>query len=209
MGKKVIVVPPQNVSVNVNVNVGQQPAVPAQPHAPGLEQPQPFAQPAPAAQVNTAVHAGAPAWPGPVALPRGPYEPPFHMPTSDVLRRNIPRRARAAHGTGIADHVHDVSCAEHGCVFLAAALAPASAARPWALLGWLLVALCVWSVQYTLIVPLIWLGAVARSGGAKAFGWFAVLFCGCGPFYSLYYLFSTDVPNSGLTPWGLSQIRRD
>ncbi|HWH29771.1 MAG TPA: hypothetical protein VNU26_12525, partial [Mycobacteriales bacterium] len=57
---------------------------------------------------------------------------------------------------------------------------------------------------YSLIVPLAWLGAVAHSTGAKALGWFAILFCGLGPFYALFYLCSPAVPRQALCPWGLN-----
>lgn len=190
MGKKVFVVPPQSVSVNVSVNVGQQ--VPQQ-HAP------------PAAHVNTAVHVGAPAWPvvTTTSVPGGPYVPPFQMPTSDVLRRTIPKLARRSE-LGLGDHVHTARCAEQGCALLSASVPGRVTARPWAIFGWLLVAVCVWLVQYSLIVPLAWLGAVAHSGGAKAIGWFAILLCGFGPFYSLFYLASPSVPRQALRPWGLN-----
>ncbi len=195
MGKKVIIVPPQSVNVSVNVNVGQQ--VPQQqvPQQQGT-------------QVNTAVHVGA-AWPVVAPAPSGPYTPPFDMPTSDVLRRTIPKLARldqqrAQAELGLGDHVHTPQCAESGCSLLTAHLPHKVSLRPWAMFGWLLVAACVWVVQYSLIVPLAWLGAVAKSGGAKAAGWFAILLCGFGPFYALYYLCSPAVPKNALTPWGLS-----
>lgn len=209
MGKRVIIVPPQAVSVNVSVSVGTQPVqqgqVPAQPpphQQLDLQQPQPT-------QVNTAVHVAAGGWPGPVGnVEQGPYVPSFQMPTSDVLRRNIPKLARAGQGPGLGDHVHDAKCAEDGCDLLAASLPAPVQVRPWAILGWVLVALCVWSVQYSLIVPLVWLGAVAHSAGAKTAGWFAILLCGFGPFFSLFYLCSPAVPKHALTPWGLAQIQR-
>lgn len=216
MSKKVFIVPPQNVSVNVSVNVGQQPVAAPGPQygevpAPPQAYEQPFQQQVPAAQVNTSVHVGAlgrgtTSGAGHLAQ-QGPYVPSFQMPTSDVLRRTIPRLARESQGAGIGDHVHDAQCAEHGCELLAAALPAPVRARPWAIVGWLLVALCVWAVQYSLIVPLVWLGAVARSGGARAVGWIAILLCGFGPFYSLFYVVSPAVPNRGLTPWGLSEIQ--
>jgi hypothetical protein len=202
MGKKVFVVPPQAVSVNVNVNVGQQlPHPPAAP-APGAV-PQQYAPPA--TQVHTAVNVGAPAWQTAAApaVPRGPYTPPFQMPTSDVLRRTIPMLARRAE-TGLGDHVHTAACLEQNCALLTAAVPQKVTARPWAMLGWLLVAVCVWLVQYSLIVPLTWLGAVAHSTGAKVIGWFAILFCGFGPFYALFYLCSPAVPRQALRPWGLN-----
>lgn len=195
MGKKVFVVPPQSVSVNVSVNVGQQ--VPAQQGAPQQVAP-------PAAQVNTSVHVGAPAWAGVTApVPRGPYVPPFQMPTSDVLRRTIPQLARR-NELGLGDHVHTGRCLEQGCALLNASVPGRVTARPWAMFGWLLVAVCVWLVQYSLIVPLAWLGAVAHSGGAKAVGWFAILLCGFGPLYSLFYLAAPSVPRQALRPWGLN-----
>lgn len=208
MGKKVFVVPPQSVSVNVNVsvNVGQQAPQQQVPQQPGAV-PQQYAPPQyapPAAQVNTAVHVGAPAWPvATTSVPRGTYVPPFQMPTSDVLRRTIPKLARRSE-LGLGDHVHTAGCLEQGCALLSASVPAKVTARPWAMCGWLLVAACLWLVQYSLVVPLAWLGAVAHSGGAKAIGWFAILLCGFGPFYSLFYLCSPSVPRQALRPWGLN-----
>jgi hypothetical protein len=203
MGKKVIIVPPpQAVSVNVSVNVGQQ--VPQQWVPQGqIPQQQQVAPPAPPTQVNTAVTVGASPWPAAAVQPRGPYVPPFQMPTSDVLRRTIPGLARQ-HGLGLGDHVHTAECLDRGCDLLSAAVPHKTSVRPWAMIGWVLVALLVWSVQYSLLVPLVWLGAVAQSTLAKALGWFAILLCGLGPFYALFYLFSPAVPRQALTPWGLS-----
>ncbi len=48
-------------------------------------------------------------------------------------------------------------------------------------------------------------GAVAQSAGAKALGWFAILLCGLGPFYALFYAFSPHVPRQALRPWGLNK----
>ena len=200
MGKKVFVVPPQAVNVNVSVNVGQH--VPQQQMPPYV--PQQYAAPT---QVNTAVHVGVPPWPvtaTPVA--RGPYVPQWQMPTSDVLRRSIPKLAGGS-DLGLGDHVHTSDCLEHGCALLSTAVPAKVTTRPWAMFGWLLVAACIWLVQYSLIVPLVWLGAVAHSTGAKAIGWFAILLCGFGPFYALFYLCSPTVPRQAMRPWGLNGPR--
>lgn len=202
MGKRVIVVPPQGVSVNVSVNVGQQAPQPATGHGTGATAPQ-------TTQVNTAVTVGAPGWaaPAPAATGRsGPYTPPFSMPTSDVLRRTLPGLARAPQ-LGLGDHVHTAVCAEQGCALLSVAMPPArSATRPWVAVGWVLIALVMWTLQYSIVLPLAYLGAVAKSGAAQAIGWFAVLFCGLGPFLSLFYLCSPAVPRAAVRPWGLAQI---
>ena len=194
MGKKVFVVPPQAVNVSVNVNVGQH-----APSAGGAVPPQ-YAP----ASVNTAVHvvAGGSATSAPRA-PREPFVPSFRMPTSDVLRRTIPALARPTQ-LGLGEHVHTSTCLEHGCALLSAPVPAKITARPWAAVGWLLVAVVVWLVQYSLLVPLVWLGAVAQSAGARALGWFAILLCGLGPFYSLFYVFSPAVPRQALSPWGLN-----
>lgn len=193
MGKKVFVVPPQAVSVSVSVNVGSPPQ---------QQVPQQYAPPA--TQVSTAVHVGAPgAQAAAPATPRGPYVPPFQMPTSDVLRRTVPKLARRSE-LGLGDHVHTASCVEQGCPLLSATMPEKVTVRPWAMLGWLLVAACVWVVQYSLIVPLAWLGAIAHTSGAKALGWFAILLCGFGPFFSLFYLCAPAVPRQALRPWGLN-----
>ena len=210
MGKKVFVVPPQQVSVNVSVNVGQQ--IPTQ-QAPPPQEPvqagqipqQPVYAPA-ATNVSTSVQVGAPAWgdhPTMRAVPAGPYQPPFRMPTSDVLRRTIPKLGRQNQNS-LGDHVHTPACAETGCALLHATLPTKVAFRPWAMLGWLLVAACVWVFQYSLIVPLAWLGAVATSDAGKVVGWFLILLCGFGPFYALYYLCAPAVPRQALIPWGLN-----
>ncbi len=212
MGKKqIIVVPPQAVSVNVSVNVGagQASPAPAQPaHVPaqggalaGHE------SVSPRTQVNTAVTVGAPpAWGaagGPV--PTGPYVPLFSMPASDVLRRKLPGLTRQA-ALPLGDHVHSVDCAENGCPLLAASLPPRPRVRAWAMLGWLLVALVVWVIQYSLVVPLAYLGAIARSGTMQALGWVAILLFGLGPLYALFYLCSPAVPRAALRPWGLNEL---
>ena len=186
MGKKqIIVVPPQAVSVSVSVDVGTDPAPPAparQAHVPAQGGALAgFGLGSPRTQVNTAVTVGAPpAWGaagGPV--PTGPYVPPFSMPTSDVLRRHLPGLTRQA-SLPLGDHVHSVGCAENGCPLLAAPLPPRLRVRPWAMVSWLLVALVVWIIQYSLVVPLAYLGAVARSGMMQALGWVAILLCGSG-----------------------------
>ncbi len=212
MGKKqIIVVPPQAVSVNVSVSVGAGQASPApaqQAHVPaqggalaGHE------LGSPRTQVNAAVAVGAPpAW-GAVGgpLPTGPYVPLFSMPASDVLRRKFPGLTRQA-SLPLGDHVHSVDCAENGCPLLAASLPPRPRVRPWAMLGWLLVALAVWVIQYSLVVPLAYLGAVARSGTMRALGWVAILLFGLGPLYALFYLCSPAVPRAALRPWGLNEL---
>ena len=193
MPKRVIVVPPQSVSVSVSVNVGQQQA----PHpAPGAASTSALP---PTTQVNTAVTVGAPAW----TPPTGPYVPPFTMPTSDVLRRKLPGLARTPQ-LGLGDHVHTARCAEEGCALLSLATPSARPARPWASIGWLLIALVMWSLQYSLVLPLAYLGAVAKSGTVQVVGWIAVLFCGLGPLLSLFYLCAPSVPRSALRPWGLA-----
>ena len=211
MGKKVFVVPPQAVNVSVSVNVGQQPVPqappPPQQDAAGVAGVPPQYAP-PSTYVHTAVNAGAAPWPAATtpAVPRGPYTPPFQMPTSDVLRRTIPALGRRD-GLGLGDHVHTAGCLEQGCALLTTAVPAKVNARPWVMFGWLLVAACVWLVQYSFVVPLAWLGAVAHSTGAKAVGWFLILLCGLGPFYALFYLCSPAVPRQALTPWGLSAQR--
>jgi hypothetical protein len=206
----VFVVPPQSVSVNVSVNVGQQtvpqvPPVLQQDPAAGVVPPQ-YAPPP--THVHTAVNVGAPSLPTvtTAAVPQGPYMPPFQMPTSDVLRRTIPKLARRD-DLGLGDHVHTAGCLEGGCALLTTALPAKVNTRPLAIFGWLLVAACMWLVQYSFILPLAWLGAVAHSTGAKAAGWFAILLCGLGPFYALFYLCSPAVPRRALTPWGLNPQR--
>jgi len=208
MGKKVFIVPPQAVNVNVSVNVGDQsPPQPPVTAAPGALPQQYALAPAPTptpTQVNTAVIVGPQMWPASVpAVPAGPYTPPFQMPTSDVLRRNVPMLARRA-ALGLGDHVHNAECLERECALLSTSVPAKVTTRPWAIVGWLLVAACVWLVQYFFIVPLVWLGAVAHSTGAKALGWFAILLCGLGPFYALFYLCSPAVPRQALRPWGLN-----
>lgn len=195
MPKRVIVVPPQGVSVNVSVNVGQQQAS----HSPSVETP--AAAPQPATHVNTTVTVGAPAW----TPSTGPYVPPFTMPTSDVLRRTLPGLSHAPR-PGLGDHIHTASCAEHGCALLSLTMPSARPTRPWASVGWMLIALVMWSLQYSLVLPLAYLGAVAKSGMLQAVGWFAVLFCGLGPLLSLFYLCSPSVPRSALRPWGLAEV---
>jgi hypothetical protein len=209
MAKKIIVVPPQSVSVNVSVNVGtgQTTPAPAQHgHIPAQAFPSPVPQHQPV-QVNTGVAVGtAPPWGVvPAAAPTGPYTPPFTMPTSDLLRRKVPMLARRT-SLGLGDHVHTPVCAESGCPLLAASVQPRPATRPWSVLGWMLVALVVWCVQYGFVVPLAYLGAVAQSGIGRAIGWFAILLCGFGPFFSLFYLCSPAVPRSALRPWGLNAL---
>ncbi len=213
MGKKqIIVIPPQVVSVNVSIDVGAGQAAPAQ----GQQAQVPTQGGAPAGhefgsprtQVNTAVTVGAPpAWgAAPPPVPSGPYVPLFSMPTSDVLRRNLPGLARPA-SLPLGDHVHSVDCAENGCPLLAASLPPRPKIRPWAMLGWLLVALVVWVIQYSLVVPLAYLGAVARTGVMQAVGWVAILLFGFGPLYALFYLCSPAVPRAALRPWGLNELQ--
>lgn len=200
MPKRVIVVPPQGVSVNVSVNVGQQQAPPSAPGAGAAA-----AAPGSTTQVNTAVTVGPPVWAA--AAPACPYNPPFSMPTSDVLRRKLPGLARAPQ-MALGDHIHTARCAEEGCALLSAAVPSArSAARPWSVIGWVLTALVMWTLQYSVVLPLAYLGAVAKSGALQALGWFAVLFCGLGPLLSLLYLCSPAVPRSALRPWGLDQVR--
>lgn len=199
MGKKVFVVPPQAVNVNVSVNV-QPPVLAVQSAS------MPDGPPG-STQVNTSVQVGAPSWAhaGQLAtVPTGPYVPPFQMPTSDVLRRKIPMLSRQQQ-LGLGDHVHTASCVEQECALLAARISAKVTARPWAVVGWLLVAVCVWVLQYSLVVPLAWLGAVARSGAGKAIGFVAILICGFGPLYALFYRFSPHVPRGALVPWGLSE----
>ncbi len=213
MGKKqIVVVPPQAVSVNVSVDVaaGQAPPAPAQEvHVPTQGGAPADYQLGSRTEVNTAVTVAAPpAWSasgGPV--PSGPYVARFNMPASDVLRRMLPGLARQAPPLPLGDHVHSVECAESGCPLLAASLPPRPRVRPWATLGWLLVALGVWVIQYSLVVPLAYLGAVARSGVMQAVGWVAILLFGFGPLYALFYLCSPAVPRAALRPWGLNEVQ--
>lgn len=205
MGKRVIVVPPQAISVNVSVDVAQHSA-PSPAHAAAAGAP--AAAPQPTTQVDTAVTVSAAGWAPPAhpAAPAGPYSPPFSMPTSDVLRRKLPGLAPTP-SSRLGDHVHSATCVEQGCALLSIDMPPArSAARPWASIGWVLVALVMWTLQYSVVLPLAYLGAVARSGVLQAIGWFAVLFCGLGPVLSLFYLCSPAVPRSALRPWGLAQV---
>lgn len=195
MPKRVIVVPPQGVSVSVSVNVSQQPV----PHQAAAA----TATPLPTTQVNTAVTVGAPVW----TPPTGPYVPPFTMPTSDVLRRKLPGLARTSR-LGLGDHVHTARCAEEGCALLSLTAPSARTARPWASIGWVLIALVMWSLQYSLVLPLAYLGAVAKSGTLQVVGWIAVLFCGLGPVLSLCYVCAPSVPRSALRPWGLAEVGR-
>ena len=204
MGKKIIVVPPQAVSVNVSVTVGGGPATPAPLLATPAVQAQPPAVPAapwpPMTQVNTSVLTGVHSGTELTA----PFTPSFSMPASDVLRRKVPMLARRE-ASVLGDHVHTAGCFEDDCALLSAQLPPKVTAKPWVAICWLLLAACVWVVQYSLVVPLAWLGAVAKSGGAKTVGWFAILLCGFGPFYSLFYAFSPHVPRHALRPWGLNK----
>jgi hypothetical protein len=78
--------------------------------------------------------------------------------------------------------------------------------RPWASVGWVLIALVMWSLQYSLVLPLAYLGAVAKSGMLQAVGWFAVLFCGFGPLLSLFYFCNPSIPRSAVRPWGLAEV---
>jgi hypothetical protein len=210
MGKKVFVVPPQSVSVNVSVNVNAgQVLIPAQHSPTPVQPPAPAPQPlATSAQVDTAVTVGsAHGWGvAPAPVPAGPYTPPFSMPKSDVLRRKVPMLARRT-SLGLGDHVHAPACAETGCGLLAAAAPERPVTRPWAVVGWLLVAVVVWVLQYSFVLPLAYLGAVAKSGPAQALGWFAILLCGLGPFYSLFFVCSPAVPRAELRPWGLDDPR--
>ena len=186
MGKKVIVVPPQPVHVNVNVTVGGASAAPAPP-----------VTAAPAWQAAVPPHQTS-------GQSTAPYTPPFSLPASDVLRRKVPMFAHPE-PFALGDHVHNAQCIDNGCGLLTTQLPPRVTAKPWAVVGWLLVALLVWALQYSVVVPLAWLGAVAKSGGARLVGWIAILFCGFGPFYSLFYLCSANVPRHALQPWGLSK----
>lgn len=189
MRKQVIVVPPQSVSVNVSVNVGGQ-ATPAAP-AP--------AQPVSAA---VAVTTGAP-----LPAPQPEWQPPFQMPVSDVLRRRVPFLAHKQPSV-LGDHVHDSACVDGSCALLQQQLPPRPASNPVAIVGWMLAAVVMWTLQYSLVLPLSHLGAVARSGAAQAIGYFLILLCGFGLFYSAYYACTPAVPRPALRPWGLAPLEQ-
>src|SRR4051812_16475237 len=107
MAKKVFVVPPQAVSVNVSVTVGEVASSPAPLVTPTAQAQQPVVPGPrlPTTQVNTSVFAGVPIGTEVAA----PYTPPFCMPASDVLRRKVPMLARRGEFV-LGDHVHMASC---------------------------------------------------------------------------------------------------
>lgn len=183
---------PVAVSVNVNVNTGGSTApadVPVVEAVSTAASPTPVAPSIPAQRLSPE--------------PDGVFVPSFGLPASDVLSSRLRPPVRRP-SLGLGDHVHNADCLDGACGLIAEPVPSQGAMRYVTFAVWLFVAVFVWFVQYAFVVPLACLPAVAHTSKTRLVGYFAILFCGLGVFYSLYYLAAPAVPRDALRPWGLA-----
>lgn len=183
---------PVAVSVNVNVHTGGGST------PPDLSVIEPIPTATPAVPVTPSVPAQRLS-----TEPDSVFAPAFGLPVSDVLRSRLRPPVRRP-SLGLGDHVHNTDCLDGNCGLITEPIPNQSALRYVTFAAWLVVALFVWLVQYAFVVPLACLPAVAHAPKTRLLGYFAILFCGLGIFYSLFYLAAPAVPRDALRPWGFT-----